>query len=309
MIEPFQRSLILTGPTASGKSSLALDLAERFDAEIISADSMTVYRGMDIGTAKPSPQDLARVPHHLVNELDPWKSASVAWWLESASQIVRDIESRGRRVLFVGGTPLYLKALLCGLFDGPPRDADVRSRLELEAVELGNDWLHGRLAAVDSASAGRLHPNDVRRVVRALEVWEISGKALGEWQQQGWWGDGEPAFAPNVCVALDSPRELLYERIDQRVRLMFDAGWADEVARLAADPRGWSREASMALGYREIQSMLSGACSLEETIAEVQLRTRQFAKRQLTWFRGLAGIRFATANEVAGIWSSLLANG
>ncbi|WP_020468294.1 tRNA (adenosine(37)-N6)-dimethylallyltransferase MiaA [Zavarzinella formosa] len=304
MIEPFQNSLILTGPTASGKSALALELAERLKAEIISADSMTVYRGMDIGTAKPSAEDQQRIPHHLVDELDPWESASVAWWLKRAAECVRDIESRGRRAMFVGGTPLYLKALLCGLFDGPPRDADVRARLEHEAATTGNELLHARLAAVDPASAGRLHSNDVRRVVRALEVWELSGKPLGEWQQQGWWGDGEPAFGPEVCFALDIPRPILYDRIDTRVRGMFDSGWVEEVRRLADNKLGWSREASMALGYREIREHLSGGRSLADTILEVQLRTRQFAKRQLTWFRGLAGVRFATAKEVAGIWAT-----
>ena len=305
MTDPFQRSLILTGPTASGKSALALDLAERIGAEIISADSMTVYRGMDIGTAKPSAEDRRRVPHHLIDELDPWESASVAWWLRRAAECVRDIEARGKRAMFVGGTPLYLKALLCGLFDGPPRDDGVRQRLEEVAATAGNEALHTRLAAVDPASATRLHANDVRRVVRALEVWELSGKPLGEWQQQGWWGDGEPAFAPDVCFALDIPRPILYDRIDRRIVEMFAAGWPEEVRRLAADSRGWSREAAKALGYREIADYLAGGRPLAETVAEVQLRTRQFAKRQLTWFRGLAGVRFRTAEQVTESWAGL----
>lgn len=303
MTDPFQRSLILTGPTASGKSALSLDLAERLGAEIISADSMTVYRGMDIGTAKPTAEDRRRVPHHLVDELDPWESASVAWWLNRAAECVRDIESRGKRAMFVGGTPLYLKALLCGLFDGPPRNDALRARLEAEAAAAGNEALHARLAAVDPVSAGRLHPNDVRRVIRALEVFELSGKPLGEWQQQGWWGDGEPAFGPDVCFALDIPRPILYDRIDRRVAAMFAAGWPEEVRRLAADPRGWGREAAKALGYQEIAAHFAGEKALADTVADVQLRTRQFAKRQLTWFRGLGGVRFGTAEQITESWA------
>src|SRR5215213_10182394 len=163
----FSNALVLTGPTASGKSGLALELAARLNAEIISADSMTLYRGMDIGTAKPSAADRARVPHHLIDVLDPWESANVAWWLERAAAHVRDIESRGKTALFVGGTPFYLKALLCGLFPSPPSDLELRRRLETEARAQGNAALHARLAGVDPESAVRLHPNDVRRVVRA----------------------------------------------------------------------------------------------------------------------------------------------
>lgn len=302
MIEPFQNSLIITGPTASGKSALAIEIAERLNAEIISADSMTVYRGMDIGTAKPSEAERNRIRHHLIDELDPWESASVAWWLERARQCVIDIESRGKRAIFVGGTPLYLKALLCGLFEGPPRNAELRASLETEAAKIGNEQFHARLAAVDPASAARLHPNDVRRVVRAMEVFIASGKPMDDWQRQGWWGDGEPKFPQNVCLCLDLPRELLYRRIDIRVVQMFEAGWVEEVRKLLLNPEGWSREASMALGYREIQSMLSGNLSQKEILSVVQLRTRQFAKRQLTWFRGLAGVHFVSPEVAMGIW-------
>src|SRR5262245_34618027 len=163
----FRSSLGLTGPTGSGKTAIALGLAERLGAEIVAMDSMTLYRGLDIGTAKPSVEDRRRVPHHLTDVLDPWESGSVAWWLEKARDSVRAIESRGRRVLFVGGTPLYLKALLAGLFEGPPADAEVRARLEAEAETIGAEGLHAKLAAVDPLIANRLHPNDLRRVVRA----------------------------------------------------------------------------------------------------------------------------------------------
>jgi tRNA dimethylallyltransferase len=306
---PFANALILTGPTASGKSALALDLAGRLNAEIISADSMTLYRGMDIGTAKPSAADRARVPHHLIDVLDPWESASVAWWLERAEAAVRDIEGRGKTALFVGGTPFYLKALLCGLFPSPPADQELRRRLEAEAETAGREALHTRLAGVDPVSAGRLHANDVRRVVRALEVWHLTGKPLSEWQQQGWWNGSAPRFRPGSCLVLDAPRPELYQRIDRRVEAMFAAGWVEEVRRLRELPQPLSREAGMALGYREIGEFIDGRRSLPETVAEVQLRTRQFAKRQLTWFRGLPGCEWVDAKLTFRRWAGRMTGG
>src|SRR5262245_5911587 len=208
--EVFRDALILTGPTGSGKSQLALDLAEQLGTEIVCLDSMTLYRGLDVGTAKPSAADRRRVPHHLIDVLDPWESASVAWWLDRAAECVRDIESRGRRVLIVGGTPLYLKALLYGLFDGPPADADLRRRLTDEAERLGTSALHAQLAAVEAATAARLHPNDVRRIIRALEVWQLTGRPLSAWQTQ--WSNS--VVSTPRALWLDLPRDELYSRID-----------------------------------------------------------------------------------------------
>jgi tRNA dimethylallyltransferase len=334
----FRPALILTGPTGAGKTRLGVALAERLGAEIISMDSMALYRGMDIGTAKPGPEERRRVPHHLLDVLDPWESASVAWWLERAADCCRDIARRGRRALFVGGTPLYLKAILYGLFDGPPADAALRQRLTAEAEHAGRQALHDRLARVDPAAAARLHPHDVRRVVRALEVWELTGRPISAWQRQ-WpgaggqegWGGGKGVQSPVLSTQysvlstqypllssqswlghdqqqlptalwLDLPRAELYARIDARVEDMFAAGLVDEVRALRRLDRPLSREAAQALGYKEVFAHLDGHASLAATIARVQTRSRQFAKRQLTWLRHLPECRPVTEELTFAAW-------
>jgi tRNA dimethylallyltransferase len=324
---PFENALVLTGPTGSGKTQLGLELAERLGAEIVSMDSMALYRGMDLGTAKPGREERRRVPHHLVDVLDPWESASVAWWLQRAAECARDIEGRGKRPLFVGGTALYLKALMFGLFDGPPADEQIRQRLTREAALTGPSAVHERLARVDPRTAARLHPNDVRRVVRALEVWELTGRPISSWQLQ--WpqpedketrrqGDKEPevrspppvSLSPcllvslSPCLWLDLPRAELYDRIDRRVEQMFAAGLVEEVRALRALPRALSREAAQALGYKEVFAYLDGEAALAETIARVQLRSRNFAKRQLTWFRHLPGCRPVNRELTAQVWGT-----
>src|SRR5262245_57540653 len=188
--DTFADALIRTGPTGSGKTALSLELAERLGAEIVSMDSMALYRGLDIASAKPTPDERARVRHHLIDVLDPWQSASVAWWLERAARASDDIRARGRQILFVRGTPLHLKPLLFGMFDGPCEVHEVRQRLEEEARTHGGQALHERVLQVDPPTAAKLHPNDVRRMVRALEVWELTGRAISEWQRQ--W-EGSPA--------------------------------------------------------------------------------------------------------------------
>ena len=195
-VAPFENAFVLTGPTGSGKSQLALTLAEHLGAEIVSMDSMALYRGMDIGTAKPTREDRRRVPHHLVDVLDPWESASVAWWLGQAAECCREIEGRGRRVLFVGGTPLYLKALLYGLFDGPPADEELRRRLTEEAERLGVPSLHARLGAVDAVSAAPVASQRPTAYYSPLEVWELTGRPLSEWQTQ-WAKREEAALTPS----------------------------------------------------------------------------------------------------------------
>ncbi|MGO9601323.1 MAG: tRNA (adenosine(37)-N6)-dimethylallyltransferase MiaA [Isosphaeraceae bacterium] len=281
------RAIYLTGPTASGKSAVGVALAHRLDAEIIALDSMTLYRGMDIGTAKPTIGEQGGVRHHLIDVLDPWQSSSVAEYRRWAIDAAGQIENRGRRVLFVGGTALYLKALLRGLFEGPGADSVLRCRLEREAAERGLSVLFERLRMLDPATAARLHPNDQRRIIRALEVIEISGQPLSRLQSE----HDRPAPAGTLVFALERSRGDLHERIHHRVDAMFAAGLVDEVHWLWSKVRQPSTVAAQAVGYREVIAMLHGTTRLDETIDLVRTRTRQFAKRQGTWFRGLAEVR------------------
>lgn len=288
-LPPLADCWFLTGPTAAGKTALALELAERLNGEILSLDSMAVYRGLDIGTAKPTLAERRRVRHWLLDLVEPEEEFSVAQYVAAAAAVAAEVRSRGREVLFVGGTPLYLKALLRGIFEGPPADWEFRRRMLEAAEQHGQAWLHERLAKVDPLAAGRLHPRDVRRVVRALEVFELSGRPISEWQRQ--FDRGRPAEACRVFV-LDWPREELYARIERRVDAMFRSGMVDEVSRLLSQGRQFGRTSRQALGYREVLEHLAGERGIVETIDLVKTRTRQFAKRQLTWFRSLSECRW-----------------
>jgi len=294
---PLENCWFLTGPTASGKTSQGLDLASRLGAEIISMDSMALYRGMDIGTAKPSPEERAGIPHHLIDTLEPDQSFSVAQYVETAHAVVADIRQRGRVALFVGGTPLYLKALLRGLFEGPPADEELRRQLSDEAERREPGWLREKLRAVDPAAAERLHENDTRRLIRALEVYEQTGRPISEWQRQF----DQPGPGSNRVYVLDWPRHELHRRIDERVDRMFAAGLVDEVRRLLEGPRPLSHTARQAVGYREVIEHLERGLPLDETREAIKGHTRQLAKRQMTWFRGLEECRLvAMGSWLAG---------
>ena len=274
---------ILLGPTAAGKSAVGIDLARRIGAEIISIDSMQVYRGMDIGTAKPTPAERAAVPHHLVDIRDPWESFSTAEYVELADAAAAEIGSRGRLPLFVGGTALYVKSLVYGIFDGPPADWAFRAILRKEAAELGSEALHRRLGKIDPDCAKRIHPNDLRRIERALEIHEKTGRAPSELRQE--WKSASLRYEA-AMVGLDLPRGLLHERINSRVDRMMDEGWCDEVRRLVTGEKGLGREASQALGYAQLARVVSGEMPLDEAVEDIKAKTRQFAKRQMTWLRG-----------------------
>jgi tRNA dimethylallyltransferase len=295
-----QNAWFLTGPTAAGKTAVGIELARQIDAEIISMDSMALYRGMNIGTAKPTADERRAVSHHAIDIFGPADEFSVAQYLEMATATANDISKRSKQVLFVGGTALYLKALLRGLFSGPTANWDLRRELEEVARIEGTATLHRRLQQLDPAAAVKLHPNDLRRIIRALEVHQTTGQPISTLQQQ--FNHGRSADQCRVFV-LDWPRECLNERIRQRVDKMFATGLVDEVRNLltiAADQKSgpaFGRTASQAVGYKEVLDFLKGARDLAATVELVKLRTRQFAKRQLTWFRSLSECRWIVVDE------------
>ena len=284
----------LTGPTASGKTKVSLELAQLLDAEIVCLDSMTVYRGMDIGTAKPTPDERQAVPHHLIDCVEPNEEFSLSRYVEQAHAVAADIRGRGRQVLFAGGTPLYLKSLLRGVHQGPAADWVFRREVTEEAERLGLEVLHQRLQQVDPLSAAKLHPRDTRRIVRALEVYKVTGKPLSHFQTQ--FEEGRPADRCKVFV-LDWPRTRLHERINQRVERMFEEGLVDEVRALLDRYPRLGRTAAQAVGYREVIEHLRGERPLSETKELVKTQTRRFARRQLTWFRSLSECRWIEMSE------------
>lgn len=282
--ELLRKCWFLAGPTASGKSAASLVLAKTLDAEIISLDSMAIYRGMDIGTAKPSAEDQRCVPHHMIDIANPEEDFSVAEFLRLTLDAAEDIDRRGKIALFVGGTGLYLRAILRGLFEGPSADWAIRQRWEEKARANGPEWLHEQVRAVDPVTAERLHANDMRRLIRALEVFEITGRPISEDQQHG----PKPKDQQPRCVAwIEPPRDWLRARIDRRVDQMMEEGWLAETERLMQRNPAPGRTASQALGYRELMEHLQTKNSLAETVEQIKTATRQFAKRQHTWFRNL----------------------
>jgi len=278
----------LTGPTAGGKTALSLELARTLNAEIVSMDSMALFRQMDIGTAKPSAADRAAIPHHLLDVVDPHEDFSLADYLRLAEKTCAEIKSRGKQVLFVGGTPLYLKALLCGVFEGPPADWELRNKWQAFASAHGNGALHAELAKIDPLTAQRLAPQDVRRIIRAIEVFTKTGESITNLQKQF-----DIDRSPDQCrvYLLSWDREELNQRINARVESMFAAGWLEEAKSLFLAPQPLSRTATQAVGYQEIFKHFRGEQTLKETIIKIQTQTRQFAKRQRTWFRSLTECR------------------
>lgn len=283
--------VFLMGPTASGKTGLSLALAEELPVEIISVDSAQVYRGMDIGSAKPDAATLSRVPHHLIDLLDPSEAYSAARFREDALPIIEAIRGRGKIPLLVGGTMLYYRALQYGLSDLPAADPEVRERLEAWAARDGLSALHAALAEKDPATAARLHPNDQQRIQRALEIIEISGVTPTEFYAQA---KTEGLLGRLVKIGLNpASREILHQRIALRFHQMMDEGFLDEVVRLKA--RGdlnIELPSIRAVGYRQLWEHLDGRDSLPEAIERGIAATRQFAKRQITWLRSETAVQW-----------------
>ncbi len=278
----------ITGATASGKTLVSLALAKQLDAEIISLDSMAIYRGMDVGTAKPSLDQRQEIPHHLIDILDPVETFSVSQYRDRSLDTIRSIRDRGKQVVFVGGTALYLKALLRGIFDGPPADWEFRGEIEKELQHVGLSELYRRLQLVDPLAADKLHPNDKRRIIRALEVYRLTGQPISHLQTE--FDDGHSPESCKVFTLRHTP-PVLHERIQQRVEWMFEHGLVDEVKTMLARWGQLGQTAAQAVGYREVIEHLTGKRDLNETKELVLFRTRRFARHQETWFRGLRECR------------------
>ena len=298
----FRDCWFLTGVTAVGKTEIGIELARQLRAEIISLDSMAVYRGMDIGTAKPTLAEQAKVPHHLIDVVDLDQQYSIAQYLESAGRKVGEIRDRRHEVLFVGGSPLYLKGLLRGLFDGPPANWEIRTQIQQEVAAHAGDpqcqTLHARLESIDPVAASQIHPNDTRRLIRALEVYRETGQPISHQQLQ--FDEGRPANQCRVFV-LRRPRDEQRRRIHDRVDAMLTLGLVDEVRRLTQGGKRLGRTASQAVGYREVIDYLVGHIGEESLAEKIKSRTRRFAKRQRTWFRSLSECRYVDIEGEANI--------
>ncbi|CAG7649510.1 tRNA dimethylallyltransferase [Paenibacillus solanacearum] len=294
--------LVLVGPTAVGKTKLSLAVAEEYGAEIISGDSMQVYRKMDIGTAKATPEERAQVPHHMIDIQDPDEPFSVAEFQDRCTVLIEDIASRGKLPFIVGGTGLYVESVCYRYqFSESGSDEAFREEQRLYAEAAGAEALHDRLRQIDPESADRLHPNDQRRIIRALEIFHVTGEKLSDRLKV------QKKESPyELCiVGLTMDRALLYKRIEERIDQMMDEGLVEEVRALLADGYTKDMVSMQGLGYKEIAGYLEGAYSLEEAVEMLKKSTRHFAKRQLSWFRHMTDIEWIDVSEMANISTQL----
>ncbi len=280
----------ILGCTACGKGAVGCELARRVGGRIVSVDSMKVYRRMDIGTAKPSRELRAEIPHYCIDIVEPGEGFSVAQYLPRADRAIEETCSAGALPLAVGGTSLYVKALSEGLFDGPSADEEIRDKLKRRAASEGLESLHIELRQVDPESASRIHPNDEKRIIRALEVYELTGTAISELQRQ--WDTPSRRYEC-VFIGLRREKEDLHQRINARAKRMVRQGLRDEVEGLLAEPEGLSDQAAQAVGYAEMIAHLRGETTLDETLERIKINTRRLAKKQRTWLR-----RFRSMNWI-----------
>jgi tRNA dimethylallyltransferase len=272
--------LVIVGPTAVGKTALSLHLAERLSGEIVSADSRLLYRGMDIGTAKPTPEERARVPHHLIDIAAPDETVGLAEFQDLAYRAIADIQARKKLPLLVGGTGQYVRAIVEGwCIPRVPPDPALRAELEAQAEREGADPMHARLAQLDPDAAQRIDPRNVRRVIRALEVCLVTGRPISEQQRR------EPPPYAILQIGLTMERESLYARVDQRIEAMADAGLEDEVRRLRQAGYEWELPAMSGLGYVQFRPYFEGQATLEDIVTEIKRATRRFIRHQYNWFR------------------------
>ncbi len=297
--EKKDRLIVILGPTAVGKTALSIALAKELGTEIISGDSMLVYKGFDIGSAKPCPEEQEGIRHHLIDIREPWENYGVTDFVSEAAHCIREINARGKVPILAGGTGLYVKALLEGYeFNDTDGHEEYRAYLEELGRKKGKEYVHSLLAEVDPESAERLHVNDFRRVIRALEVQHFVGEQISQRRQAG---NGELSREElcyeTIVIGLERDRQELYERINRRVELMFEAGLENEVRGLLEGGLARDTQAMKGIGYKETASYLSGEMSREEAIELIQKSTRHFAKRQLTWYRKMPYIEWIQADQ------------
>ncbi|MCP4908184.1 MAG: tRNA (adenosine(37)-N6)-dimethylallyltransferase MiaA [bacterium] len=300
--------VVVTGPTGSGKTELAIALAEAFDGEIVNADSMQVFRYMDIGTAKPSPDERQRVPHHLFDVVDPDEEYSAGRYAKEAREAGAAIHERGGLVLLTGGTGLYIRAFLDGLIETGSVDRVLRERLENEqrrAAEQGDPArLHRRLEKLDANAADRIHPNDIRRTVRALEIFEQSGKTASSVREAHGFRD-RPFRVLHLCI--DPGRKILVERIDSRAEAMIEAGLLREVRGLRERGYGAHLRPMKAIGYRHIQPVVDGSDTLANALEAMKIDTRRFARRQTTWIRAIPDVHWHDPDKADSVFERVAA--
>ncbi|MGD9300050.1 MAG: tRNA (adenosine(37)-N6)-dimethylallyltransferase MiaA [Desulfobacterales bacterium] len=298
--------IVICGPTGIGKTTVGIRLAENVGGEIISADSMQIYRYMDIGTAKPTADEQSRISHHMIDVVDPDEDFDALRFAEMARRKVMQLDHQGVISLVVGGTGLYIKALLQGLFQAPPVDLKIRERLKKKAHANGSDALYDRLLQVDPEAADRLHPNDTYRIIRALETIESSGRSISAHHQDHRFKD-EPFDALKIALQMD--RQVLYDRIDQRVDLMITAGLVDEVKKLLGMGYSADLKSMQSIGYRHVADFLEERLSWEECVRTLKRDTRRYAKRQFTWFGADKDIIWQTPdgfNQITNLVSKFL---
>lgn len=281
--------IAIAGPTASGKSELAVFLAERLGGEVVSYDSVQFYRGFDIGTGKLQPEERKGIPHHLLDCLDPAEPFTAGDFRREAAKVIEGIRERGNLPILAGGTGLYLRALLAGLFEGPPRSEELRTELRALADRRGREFVHRLLTRLDPASARRVDPRDLQKVIRAVEVCVVARQAISTLQARG----REPlAGYQYFKVGLNPDRDELYVRINRRVEKMFDAGLERETRRMLMRPDARTLKGLGSLGYRQVAAALRGESTLEDAVRDTQTATRHYAKRQMTWFRREPGMNW-----------------
>ena len=286
--------IVITGPTAVGKSALALELAQEMDGEIINADSQQVYREMNIGTAKPSREEREKIRHHLIDLVYPDEEFNVAMFRQAAVEAVSDIRARKKQAIVCGGTGLYIKVVTAGLFVGPPENVELRKQIRARIEENGLGPLYERLQQVDPAAVAWIHPHDRHRIIRALEVYELTGKPISQWQKEHRFS--ERAFETFAAV-LDRERSELYHRINDRCERMIHDGLVEEVRNLRDKGYDLGLRALQGVGYRHVGLYLAGALSFKEALGRMKRDTRHLAKRQLTWFRGAGEVRWFHPEE------------